>query len=131
MDRRQLDQLGEQLIGAAIEVHRALGPGLLESAYEMSLCHELALRKIMFQRQVPLHVFYKGTQLDCGYRLDVVLADVIVVELKSVESFAPIHEAQMLSYLRLSQKPLGYLLNFNVCLLKNGIRRFANSPITP
>ena len=131
MDREHLDKLGEQLIGAAIEVHRALGPGLLESAYEMSLCHELMLQNIMFDRQVPLPVVYKGNRLDCGYRLDLVVADSIIVELKSVEELAPIHEAQILSYLRLSQKPLGYLINFNMRLLKNGIRRFANFKKTP
>jgi GxxExxY protein len=131
MDRKKLDQLGEQLIGSAIEVHRALGPGLLESAYEMALCHELAQRGIPFERQVAMPVAYKGAQLDCGYRLDVVLADEIIVELKAVESIAPIHEAQILSYLRISGKPLGYLINFNVRLLKNGIHRFANFPKTP
>jgi len=131
MEKEQLNELGRELIGAAIEGHRALGPGLLESAYEMSLCHELALRNIRFERQVPLPVFYKGMQLDCGYRLDLVLEGFIIVELKSIDDFSAIHEAQIMSYLRLSEKPLGYLINFNVLLLKNGIRRFANFPKTP
>lgn len=128
---RKTDRLGEQLIGAAIEVHRALGPGLLESAYEMCLCRELALRNIPFDHQVPLPVEYKGIQLDCGYRLDIVLANLVVVELKSVQDISPIHEAQIMSYLRISEKPVGYLINFNVRLLKNGIRRFANFPKAP
>jgi GxxExxY protein len=117
------EELTEQIIGAAIEVHRELGPGLLESAYEECLCHELHLREIKFQRQVDLPVRYKGLKLDCGYRLDIVVDDAILVELKSIEQVLPIHQAQLLTYLRLSGKKVGLLINFNVAVLKNGIIR--------
>lgn len=117
------EQLTEQIIGAAIEVHRELGPGLLESAYEQCFCHELHLRGLAFQCQLDLPVMYKGLKLDCGYRLDVVVADSVVVELKSVEQILPIHHAQLLTYLRLSGKRVGLLINFNVSVLKNGIVR--------
>jgi GxxExxY protein len=115
--------LTEEILGAAIEVHRALGPGLLESAYEQCLCHELDLRSIPFQRQVDLPVVYKGIHLGCGYRLDVVVRDAVVVEIKAVEKCLPIHSAQLLTYLRLSTCRVGLLINFNVELLKNGIVR--------
>jgi GxxExxY protein len=111
------------VIGAAIEVHRALGPGLLESAYEECLCYELGLAGLDFQRQVHLPLKYKGITLDCGYRLDVVVSDELVVELKTVESILPIHEAQLLTYLRLGGMRTGLLINFNVPMLKNGIKR--------
>jgi GxxExxY protein len=117
------EQLTEQIIGAAIEVHRELGPGLLESAYEQCFCHELHLRGLLFQCQINLPVEYKGLKLDCGYRVDVVVKDSVVVELKSVEQVLPIHQAQLLTYLRLSGKRVGLLINFNVALLKNGIIR--------
>ncbi len=117
------EELSSAVIGAAIEVHRELGPGLLESAYEECLCHELTLRKIPFKRQVPQPVSYKGIQLDCGYRLDVMVADQLVLELKSVAETEPIHEAQLLTYLRLSHCKVGLLINFNVPLLKQGIIR--------
>jgi GxxExxY protein len=117
------EQLTEQIIGAAIEVHRELGPGLLESAYEQCFCHELHLRDLAFQCQLDLPVMYKGLKLDCGYRLDVVVNDSIVIELKSVEQILPIHQAQLLTYLRLSGKKVGLLINFNVAVLKNGIIR--------
>ena len=117
------EQLTEQIIGAAIEVHRELGPGLLESAYEQCFCHELHLRGLLFQCQINLPVAYKGLKLDCGYRVDVVVEDSVVVELKSVEQVLPIHQAQLLTYLRLSGKRVGLLINFNVALLKNGIIR--------
>lgn len=119
----ELNRLTEQIIGAAIEVHRALGPGLLESAYEECLCRELALRGIPFERQRPLPVEYKGTKLDCGYRLDLLVAHAVVVELKAVGSIEPIHEAQLLTYLKLGGWKLGLLINFNVPVLKDGIRR--------
>jgi GxxExxY protein len=119
----ELNKITEQVIGAAIEVHRALGPGLLESAYEECLCHELRLRGVAFERQRPLPVEYKGTKLDCGYRLDLLVADVVVVEIKAVESIEPIHEAQLLTYLKLGGWTLGLLINFNVPVLKDGIRR--------
>ncbi len=116
-------QITAEIIGAAIEVHRILGPGLLESAYEECLSHELSLRHILLKRQVPLLVQYKDVALDCGYRLDMVVADTVVLELKCVETVLPIHEAQLLTYLRLSAKPVGLLINFNVPVLKDGIRR--------
>lgn len=116
-------QLTHAIIGAAIEVHRALGPGLLESAYEECLCHELGLRRLVFQRQVPLPLIYKGVTLDCGYRLDLVVAQTVLLELKAVERILPIHEAQLLTYLRLSEKKIGLLINFNVPVLKQGIVR--------
>ena len=119
----KVNQLTNQIIAAAIEVHRALGPGLLESAYEECLCRELALRQIPFARQRPLPVEYKGLQLDCGYRLDLLIAEMVVVEIKAVESLLPIHEAQLLTYLRLGGWKIGLLINFNVPVLKQGIRR--------
>lgn len=118
-----VNDLTEAIIGAAMEVHRTLGAGLLESAYEECLCRELTLRDVPFQRQVPLPVEYKGVNLDCGYRLDLLVSDAVVVEIKSVEQLLPIHEAQLLTYLRLGGWRVGLLLNFNVPVLKNGIRR--------
>ena len=117
-------ELTEQIIGAAIEVHRALGPGLLESAYEECSCHELHLRGLQFLRQVPLPVEYKGVKLDCGYRLDLVVDDSVVLELKCVEHVMPVHEAQLLTYLKLTGKRVGLILNFNVpTLVRGGIVR--------
>lgn len=118
-----INDLTAAIIGAAMEVHRVLGPGLLESAYEECLCRELTLRGLSFQRQVPLPVIYKGVALDCGYRLDMVIAEGVVVEIKSVEKLLAIHDAQLLTYLRLGGWHVGLLLNFNVPLLKHGIRR--------
>jgi GxxExxY protein len=119
----KVNQITKAIIGAAIEVHRALGPGLLESAYEECLCRELSLRGIPFERQRPLPVEYKGLRLDCGYRLDLLVADTVVVEIKAVESLLPIHEAQLLTYLKLGGWKVGLLINFNVPVLKRGIRR--------
>jgi GxxExxY protein len=119
----ELNQITEGIIGAAIEVHRALGPGLLESAYEECLCRELSLRQIGFQRQVPLPIRYKDVLLDCGYRLDLLVLEQVIVELKSIEKIEPIHEAQLLSYLKLGRYKIGLLINFNVPLLKDGIIR--------
>jgi GxxExxY protein len=119
----KINQVTEAVIGAAIEVHRALGPGLLESAYEECLCRELSLRQIGYERQRPLPVTYKGLDLDCGYRLDLLVADTVVVEIKAVESLLPIHEAQLLTYLKLGGWKVGLLINFNVPVLKQGIRR--------
>jgi len=113
----------QAIIGAAMEVHRALGPGLLESAYEECLAREFELSDIPFERQVPLPLEYKGVHLDCGYRLDFVVANLVVVELKAVDEIHPIHEAQLLTYLRLSKRKLGLIINFNEPLLKDGIRR--------
>jgi GxxExxY protein len=117
------EQLTEAIIGSAIEVLRELGPGLLESAYEQCFCHELHLRGLAFQCQIELPVAYKGLKLDCGYRLDVLVDNSVVVELKSIEHILPIHQAQLLTYLRLSGKKVGLLINFNVPVLKNGIVR--------
>jgi GxxExxY protein len=110
-------------IGAAIEVHRHLGPGLLESAYQECLCRELQIREIPFERQVPLPVEYKGVRLEAAYRLDIVIGGLVIVELKSVEALEPVHSAQLLTYLRLSGLHVGLLINFNVPTLKSGIRR--------
>jgi GxxExxY protein len=119
----ELNRCTQQIIGAAIEVHKALGPGLLESAYAECLCRELAVRSIPFERQRPLPVEYKGTRLGCGYRLDLLVANSVVVEIKSVSAIEPVHEAQLLTYLKLGGWKLGLLINFNVPVLKEGIRR--------
>lgn len=113
------------IIGAAIEVHRELGPGLLESAYEQCLCHELSLRHISFERQVELPVRYKGVRFDCNYRIDLLVEKEVVVELKAIEAVLPVHLAQLLTCLRLGGKPVGLLINFHVDILKNGIHRRA------
>ena len=117
------EELTHQIIGAAIEVHRTLGPGLLESAYEECLCHELKLRELPFERQVNLPIEYKGILLSCGYRLDIVVANTVLIEMKAVPRVLPIHEAQVLTYLRLSGKHVGLLMNFNVAVLTHGIVR--------
>lgn len=117
------DEWSHNIIGAAIEVHRNLGPGLLESAYEECLCRELELRRIPFLRQHPVRVDYKGETVDLAYRIDVLVADLVVIELKSVEKLEPVFEAQLLTYLRLYRRWLGLLMNFNVPVLKDGILR--------
>ena len=117
------DPLTEGIIAAGIEVHRELGPGLLESTYEHCLCREMELRGIPFRRQVPIALEYKGSTLDCGYRIDLIVAERVVVELKSVEKILPIHVAQVLTYLKLSQHSIGLLLNFHVAALTYGGRR--------
>lgn len=117
------EELTSKIIGAAIEVHRELGPGLLENAYEMALCHELNLQELVFQRQVPLPLSYKGVPLDCGYRIDILVEDKVVLELKSVEEVIPVHEAQLQTYLKLSRKRIGFILNFHVPIMKYGIIR--------
>jgi GxxExxY protein len=117
------NELTETIIGAAIEVHRVLGPGLLGSAYEECLCRELQLKAIHFERQRPLPVEYKGLRLDCGYRLDLLVNHEVVVEIKAVESLLPIHDAQVLTYLKLGAWEVGLLINFNVAVLKQGICR--------
>jgi len=118
--------LTERVIGAAIEVHRHLGPGLLESAYEECLCRELSLAGIQHAQQVALPVTYKGIDLDCAYRLDILVERRVLLELKCVERLLPIHEAQLLTYLKLADLRLGLLINFNVPILKQGIKRLAN-----
>lgn len=126
-ETQSFNELTERVIGACIEIHRALGPGLLESAYEECLCHELSVAGIKFERQKPLPVRYKKVNLECGYRLDLVVEQKLIVELKAVESLLPIHEAQLLTYLKLSGLTLGLLINFNVPVLKSGIKRIANN----
>jgi GxxExxY protein len=117
-------ELSHAIIGAAIEIHRCLGPGLLEAVYEECLAREFVLRMIPFERQKPIPLVYKDLKLECGYRLDFLVSSRIVVEIKSIEAIAPIHESVMLTYLRLSESSLGLLINFNVLILKDGIRRF-------
>ena len=121
-----MNELTEKIIGAAIEVHKALGPGLLESAYEGCLAHELSLANVYFERQVPLPVVYKSLQLDCGYRIDFLVEKTVVVELKAVEGLQPVHQAQLLTYLKLGGWPIGLLINFNVAVLKKGIKRMVH-----
>jgi GxxExxY protein len=118
-----LKTLTENIIGAAMEVHRVLGPGLLESTYELCLCRELALRRLHFERQKPIAFEYKGVRLDCGYRADLVIENLVLVEIKAIESLTSVHDAQLLSYLKLGGWQIGLLFNFNVELLKHGIRR--------
>lgn len=119
----RINQLTQEIIGAGIAVHRALGPGLLESAYQKCLCRELTLRGIPFQYELPIPLEYRGLRLEAGYRLDLLVAGRVVVEVKAIESIAPIHEAQLLTYLRLGGWNVGLLMNFNVVVLKDGIRR--------
>ena len=111
------------IIGCAIEVHRELGPGLLESAYEMALYHELRSAGIQCERQVPMPLVYKGERLECGYRVDLIVEESVIVEIKAVERLLPIHEAQLISYLRLSGMNTGLLINFNVLQLRDGLKR--------
>ena len=121
----EVNQITEKIIGGAIEVHRSLGPGLLESAYQACLAREMALRGLSFEQEMPLHLEYKGLQLDCGYRLDFLVEQTVILELKTVEALLPIHEAQLLTYLKLAGIKIGLLINFNVPVLKNGIKRMA------
>lgn len=122
-DRDHLNQLTERIIGAAIAIHSALGPGLLESAYEACLAYELTDAGLHVEQQKPLALVYRGIQLDCGYRLDLLVENAVIVEIKAVESLTPLHQAQLLSYLKLSGHPVGLLINFHVTSLKDGIRR--------
>ncbi len=121
-----MNQVTEIIIGCAIEVHKALGPGLLESAYEECTAFEVFQSGLKTLRQVPLPIIYKGVKLDCGYRMDLVVEDLAVVEFKTVESLLPVHEAQLLSYLKLSGLPVGLLINFHVPVLKDGLKRIVN-----
>jgi len=123
----ELNDVTDQIVGAAIDVHRALGPGLLESVYETCLVLELAQRGLRFERQKPLGVVYKGAQIDCGYRVDLLVEGRVIVEIKAVARLEPIHEAQLLSYLKLSGHHIGLLLNFNVRQLTTGLRRLVNA----
>ena len=122
--KMQFDELSNRVIGCALEVHRELGPGLLESAYEHCLAHELTLKGIPFELQKTMPVEYKGVQIDCGYRVDLLVDGKIVLELKAVAAIEPIHEAQILTYLKLAKVKTGLLINFNVALLRHGIQRF-------
>ena len=122
-EKEESSSLTGKIIGAAIEIHRALGPGLLESAYEACLIYELRLRKLKVEPQKSMPVFYKDVMLDCDYRADIVVEEQVIIEIKSVSSLAPIHAAQLLSYLKLSNCKIGLLINFNVKVLKEGIRR--------
>ena len=117
------NNLSSEIIGAAIEVHKLLGPGLLESAYQAALARELVLRNILFEKEKALPLIYKGVKLDCGFRLDILVGGLVGVELKAVEKILPIHEAQVLTYLKLLNLKLGLILNFNVPVLKEGIKR--------
>ncbi len=117
------DPLTDQVIGLAIEVHRQLGPGLLESAYEECLCHEFANASVAFERQKPIGIDYKGTKLDCGFRADLIVGNKLLIELKAIERILPIHEAQLLTYMKLSEISTGLILNFNTKVLKDGIKR--------
>lgn len=121
---RIFSDLSHRVIGCAIEVHKHLGPGLLESAYQRCLAHELHLNNIPFETEAPLPIEYKGTRLDCGFRMDILVGNAIILELKSVEALHPIHEAQILSYMKLASLQYGFLINFNVPILKNGLRSF-------
>ncbi len=120
----EFDKLSNRVIGRAIEVHRALGPGLLESTYEHCLARELTLANISFELHVPMPVLYKGSRLDCGYRIDLLVEKKLIVELKAVDSIRKIHEAQLLTYMKLAQVRVGLLINFNVELLKEGLSRY-------
>jgi GxxExxY protein len=121
-----INAISGKIIGACIEIHKALGPGLLESAYQECLCYELSVAGLEFERERSLPVAYKNVRLDCGYRLDLVVEGAVVVELKNVDRLAPIHSAQLLTYLRLAKLPLGLLINFNVPVLTQGVKRIAN-----
>lgn len=122
-ENKERDPRTGPIIRCAIEVHRSLGAGLLESAYEECLCHELHLRGLTFKRQVPVPVVYKGLSLDCGYQIDLIVQDEVVVELKAIEKVLPVHQAQLLTYMKLTQKTVGLLINFNVPILTQGISR--------
>ena len=126
-EERKEDILSREIIAAAIEVHRELGPGLLESSYEECLCYELQRRGIVNDRQKSLPIYYKGMRLNCGYRLDVLVDNIVIVEIKAVESMLPIHTAQLLTYLKLSDLKLGLLINFNTPQLRQGIKRVVNN----
>jgi GxxExxY protein len=127
MTKTNNDPLSDRVIGGAIEVHRYLGPGLLESSYEQCLCFELAQRGVAYARQVPLPIVFKGHRLDCGYRLDIVVEERMIVEVKSVEQLTRVHAAQLLTYLKLSGMRVGLLLNFNVVMMRHGLRRFVQT----
>jgi GxxExxY protein len=125
-EKEKLNQITDTIIGAAVDVHRTFGPGLLESAYEACLVFELAERGLKVEQQKTLPVVYRGVKLDCGYRLDILIEESVIVEVKSIDQIAPIHKAQLLSYLKLSGCKVGLLINFNVKVLKDGVVRMVN-----
>ena len=125
-EKEKLNQITEAIIGAAVDIHRTLGPGLLESAYEACLVFELAERGLKIEQQKPLPIVYREVKLDCGYRLDILVEESVIVEVKSIDQIAPIHKAQLLSYLKLSGCKVGLLINFNVKVLKDGVVRMVN-----
>ena len=120
------NEISKKIIGAAIEVHKALGPGLLESAYEQCLAHELTLRQVQYRKQVALPLVYKGLPVDCSYRLDFLVEEKVVLEIKAIETILPVHQAQVLTYIKLGDWRLGLLINFHVPLLKHGIYRLVS-----
>lgn len=120
----ELNEITKEIIGCAIEVHKDLGPGLLESAYEECLSHELINHGLSIKRQCPVPVIYKDIKLDFGYRIDILVENLVVIELKVVDAINPVHEAQILTYMKFATKPVGLLINFNVSMLKEGIRRY-------
>jgi len=126
-ENEKLNKITETIIGAAIDVHRALGPGLLESAYEACMVYELAQVGLKAEQQKPLPIVYREVKLECGYRMDLMIEDEVIVEIKSIEKLLPIHQAQLLSYLKLSDCKVRLLINFNVKVLKNGIKRVVNN----
>jgi GxxExxY protein len=128
-ERERLNAITKSIIGSAIQVHRALGPGLLESAYEACLAFELGKRRMRVEQQKPIPLIYEQVKLDCGYRIDLLVEGSVVVEIKSVDALAPIHEAQVITYLKLSGCKLGLLINFNVAVVRDGIHRFVNGTL--
>ncbi len=120
----EINQITEKIIGCAIEVHRCLGPGLLESAYEECLVFEMRNSGLIVEQQKPVPVVYKEIKLDCGYRIDILVENTVIIELKTVDAFNPVHEAQILTYMKFSKMTIGLLINFNVTLLKNGLKRY-------
>lgn len=126
-EAQRINKITEEIIGSAIEVHRVLGPGLLESAYEECLCYEFSRCGLSFKRQIELPVLYKEVRLNCGYRIDLLVENLVVLELKAVEKVMPIHEAQLLTYLKLIKSPIGLLINFNVPAVRHGIKRIVNN----
>ena len=127
MSKQEYERLATIIVDACFKIHKKYGPGLLESAYQACLVYELKKRGLSVQAEVPLPLIYEEVKLDCGYRLDIVVENCILIELKSVEQLAPIHSAQIITYLKLSKKKMGFLVNFNVPLIKDGIKRFVNN----
>lgn len=127
MNKERYNQLSKEILDASITVHKEMGPGLLESVYELCLLKELALRNIYVEHQVPVPLFYKGEDLNKDFRIDILVEKEIIIELKAVDYILPVHEAQIISYLKLTEKKLGFLINFNVPLLKEGFKRFVNN----